>query len=226
MLLDIVLRTPTSCFLIRRLTTAGSKRVHGPRPLPPSATHPLRLLQQELLGPRPSRKPHLCASFSHFRLLQELDCYAQHSGSEWWPPFFLRRRSAVREVLAAPSHRLVFALADSGVCTVFDQGSCTFAGVGWASVVLAQGAWLSSPLAACHQSLCACGCRLWPPALLPEPGGRRDCAHAVPQPPGTSPLPHHHQHLWQRCAPRGWSRTGLVLHRSTSLPLPPPATRD
>jgi hypothetical protein len=101
--------------------TAGSKRVYGPRPLPPSQV--LRLLQQELLGPRPSCRAHLCTSFSRFQLLREWDCYAPHGGSEWWPPFFLRRRSAVREVLAAPSHRLIIALADSGVCTAFDQGS-------------------------------------------------------------------------------------------------------
>ena len=42
-------------------------------------------------------------------------------GAAWWPPFYLRRRSAVREVLSAQG--LVVALADSGVCAAYDQDS-------------------------------------------------------------------------------------------------------
>lgn len=100
------------------LPRAGSKRVHGPRPLPPPPATPRCLLHQELGGAAHSQKAHCWCSFSHFRLLHQCDAYAQHG--EAWPPFFLRRRSPVREVLAAQG--LVLALCESGVCTAFDQG--------------------------------------------------------------------------------------------------------
>lgn len=96
--------------------------MHGPllQAAPPAAA-PLSLRQCELQGPRIYQNSHRGQSFSHFHLLHQWDCYAS-SESTAWPPFFLRRRSAVTEVLAAPSHRLVISLADSGVCTAFDQG--------------------------------------------------------------------------------------------------------
>lgn len=99
--------------------SSGSKRVHGPRPLPPPPATPRCLLHQELGGAAHSQKAHCWCSFSHFRLLHQCDAYAQHG--EAWPPFFLRRRSPVREVLAAQG--LVLALCESGVCTAFDQGT-------------------------------------------------------------------------------------------------------
>ena len=42
------------------------------------------------------------------------------AGLESWPPFFLRRRSPIVEVLAVGN--IVFALAQSGVCSAFCIG--------------------------------------------------------------------------------------------------------
>jgi hypothetical protein len=93
------------------------------RPLPPPPASPHCLLQRELAGGQLSRAPHHQRSFCHFRLQREHDLYAaqRQGGAAWWPPFYLRRRSAVREVLSAQG--LVVALADSGVCAAYDQDS-------------------------------------------------------------------------------------------------------
>lgn len=92
------------------------------RPLPPPpAGSPHCLLQRQLQGARPSEQAHRWRSFSFFQIQRQWDLYApQHPSGHWWPPFYLRRRSAVREVVA--THGLVIALADSGVCAAFDQG--------------------------------------------------------------------------------------------------------
>lgn len=78
---------------------AGSKRVKAPRPLPPPpAAAPL---DRQLHGPRPSQRQQRSDSFSHFELHQEWDLYALDPPAAAWPPYFLRRRGAVREVVAA-----------------------------------------------------------------------------------------------------------------------------
>lgn len=102
------------------LGDAGSKRVKAPRPLPPPpATAPL---YRQLLGPRPSERQQRWDSISHFALHQEWDLYGLGApATDWWPPFYLRRRSALREVVAAGG--IVVALAGEGppreqtVCT-------------------------------------------------------------------------------------------------------------
>lgn len=105
------------------LAPAGtsSKRVYAPRPLPPSA--PLALVRQQQEGAAASKRAHLQQSFSHFSLQREWDLFAGLDGASatpWWPPFHLRRRSAIREVLAFQG--LVLALAECGVCVAYDQG--------------------------------------------------------------------------------------------------------
>ena len=68
----------------------------APPPLEATPTStPACVLQREVLGAAPSERRHRAASFSHFGLQREWDLYAS-SAQPWWPPFFLRRRTAVQ----------------------------------------------------------------------------------------------------------------------------------
>lgn len=101
----------------------GSRRVTAARPqrprAPPPPLAPLALCRRELEGGL-RREARWCG-FSSFQLLREWECFTNEGTHQpWWPPFHLRRRLSIVEVIAAQGILLV--LSRSGVCAAFDQG--------------------------------------------------------------------------------------------------------
>lgn len=107
----------------------AAPRPQSPPPPPPPSPPgtPCWLQARECSGAASGQRALHGASFSHFQLQQEVDLFRLTGHHAVWPPVYLRRRSPVREVLAAEG--LLLALAESGVCTAYDQGAAGRHGV-------------------------------------------------------------------------------------------------
>ena len=99
-----------------RVTAACPQR---PPAAPPPPLSPLALGRRELEGGL--RREARWRGFSSFLLLREWECFSSGDAHRpWWPPFHLRRRLSIVEVIAAQG--LLLVLSHSGVCAAFDQG--------------------------------------------------------------------------------------------------------
>lgn len=102
----------------------------APPPLPPPPPgSPHWLASRELEGRPGQALDWQLASFDRFVVQRTCDLFAGIEGADRedgegaalrWPPFHLRRRAPIQEVLGAGG--LLLALAGSGICAAYEQG--------------------------------------------------------------------------------------------------------